>query len=110
MHINNTRRCAYGYDQRIEAFGALGMLAAGNRTATTVEVSNARHSAARDVALNFFIERYQEAYAAEVEHFVACLREKKPPLAGFAEGVAALRLADAALESLHSGKTVRIGS
>ena len=110
VHINNSRRSAYGYDQRIEAFGALGMLQAANRTATTVEASNARHSGARDVVLNFFIQRYQEAYAAEVEHFVACVREKTQPLAGFAEGVEALRLADAALESLRSGKTVRIAS
>ena len=84
------------------------MLQAANRTATTVEASNDRHSGARDVVLNFFIERYQEAYAAEVEHFVACLRDNKPPIAGFAEGLEALRLADAALESLRSGKIVRV--
>ena len=24
VHINNSRRCAYGYDQRIEVFGASG--------------------------------------------------------------------------------------
>jgi len=46
VHINNSRRSAYGYDQRIEAFGALGMLQAANRTATTVEASNAGHSGA----------------------------------------------------------------
>jgi myo-inositol 2-dehydrogenase/D-chiro-inositol 1-dehydrogenase len=109
VHINNSRRASYGYDQRIEAFGSRGMLAAGNRTATTVESSNANHMGARDVALNFFIERYQEAYAAEVEHFVACVGEKRPPIAGFAEGLEALRLADAALESLRTGSTVRIG-
>lgn len=109
VHINNSRRCAYGYDQRIEVFGARGMLAAANRTATTVEAWNDRHTGARDVALNFFIERYAEAYAAEVEHFVACLDGRQLPLAGFAEGVEALRLAEAALESLHCGKTVRVG-
>jgi myo-inositol 2-dehydrogenase/D-chiro-inositol 1-dehydrogenase len=108
VHINNSRRCAYGYDQRIEAFGELGMLQAGNRTATTVEASNASHTGAGDVVLNFFIQRYQEAYAAEVEHFVACVREKKQPIAGFAEGVEALRLAEAALESLRTGQTVRV--
>jgi myo-inositol 2-dehydrogenase/D-chiro-inositol 1-dehydrogenase len=109
VHINNSRRASYGYDQRIEAFGERGMLAAGNRTPTTVEVWNANHTGARDVVLNFFIQRYQEAYAAEVEHFVACVREKRQPIAGFAEGLEALRLADAALESLRTGRTVRIG-
>ncbi|HEY2111143.1 MAG TPA: Gfo/Idh/MocA family oxidoreductase, partial [Dongiaceae bacterium] len=103
-----SRRSAYGYDQRIEAFGEHGMLQAGNRTATTVEASNGRHTCARDVALNFFIQRYQEAYAAEVDHFVACVREQQQPIAGFAEGVEALRLADAALESATTGQRVRI--
>ena len=108
VHINNSRRCAYGYDQRIEAFGEHGMLQAGNRTATTVEASGGKHTGAKDVVLNFFIQRYQEAYAAEMEHFVACVREKAPPIAGFAEGLEALRLADAALESLRTGQIVRV--
>ena len=108
VQINNTRRCAYGYDQRIEAFGSMGMLQAGNRRATTVESWTAEHTAARDVVLDFFIARYGEAYAAEIEHFVTCLREKRTPLASFGEGVEALRLADAALESLKSGRAVRL--
>jgi myo-inositol 2-dehydrogenase/D-chiro-inositol 1-dehydrogenase len=108
VHINNSRRCAYGYDQRIEAFGARGMLQAGNRTATTVEAWNDQHTGARDVVLNFFIQRYQEAYVAELAHFVACVQETKEPLANFAAGVEALRLADAALESLRTGQTVRV--
>jgi myo-inositol 2-dehydrogenase / D-chiro-inositol 1-dehydrogenase len=110
VHINNSRRCAYGYDQRVEAFGEKGMLQAGNRRATTVEAWNGSATAAHDVALNFFIERYQEAYAAEVEHFVTCMRTKQAPLAGFAEGMEALRLADAALESLRTGAIVKVRS
>ena len=58
--------------------------------------------------LNFFIERYREAYDAEVDHFVDCVEKGTRPLAGFAEGREALRLADAALESLRSGRTVRL--
>ena len=42
VHINNSRRCAYGYDQRIEAFGEKGMLQAGNRRPTTVEALGRR--------------------------------------------------------------------
>ncbi|CAG0911129.1 unnamed protein product, partial [Cyprideis torosa] len=30
VHINNSRRCSYGYDQRIEVFGSAGMLQAQN--------------------------------------------------------------------------------
>ena len=60
------------------------------------------------MVLNFFIQRYQEAYAAEVDDFVAAVREKRQPLAGFAEGMEALRLADAALESHRTGRVVQV--
>lgn len=110
VHINNSRRSAYGYDQRLEAFGAKGMLQAGNRRPTTVAAWGAERTAAQDPILNFFIERYREAYDAEIDHFVDCFEQSKPPLAGFAEGHQALRLADAALESLRTGKVVRLGA
>ena len=108
VHVNNSRRCAYGYDQRVEAFGELGMLQAGNRRATTVEAWGAERTGAKDVVLNFFIERYTEAYLAEIDHFVDCVENGVRPLAGFAEGREALRLADAALESMRTGQVVRL--
>lgn len=108
IHINNSRRCAYGYDQRVEAFGEKGMLQAGNRRPTTVEAWGAQQTAARDPVLHFFIERYRDAYDAEIDHFVDCVEQGKKPLAGFAEGREALRLADAALESLRTGRVVRL--
>jgi myo-inositol 2-dehydrogenase / D-chiro-inositol 1-dehydrogenase len=108
VHINNSRRCAYGYDQRIEAFGEKGMLQAQNRHPTTVEFWGTGRTHAQDPVLNFFIERYQDAYNAEIDHFVDCLEKGGKPLAGFAEGREALRLADAAAESLQTGKLVRV--
>ena len=108
VHINNSRRCAYGYDQRIEAFGEKGMLQAQNRRATTVEAWGAERTEARDPVLNFFIERYFEAYMAEIDHFVDCVEKRETPLASFTEGREALRLADAALESLRTGQIVRL--
>ena len=74
VHINNSRRCAYGYDQRIEAFGEKGMLQAGNRRADHGRgVGRERHRGAMDPVLDFFIERYAEAYLAEIDHFVDCV-------------------------------------
>ena len=108
VHINNSRRCSYGYDQRVEAFGEKGMLQAHNRRATTVEAWGAEGTQARDPVLNFFIERYFEAYMAEINHFVDCMEKHEKPLAGFPEGREALRLADAALESLNTGRSVRL--
>ena len=108
VHINNSRRCAYGYDQRVEAFGETGMLQAGNRHPTTVQAWGAGHTRARDPVLDFFVERYREAYEAELDHFVGCVERGTVPLAGFADGREALRLADAASESLVTGEAVRV--
>src|SRR5437016_1193265 len=71
LQINNSRRCVYGYDQRIEAFGSNGMLQAANQYATTVESWSAERTGAREPTLNFFIERYREAYTSEVDAFVS---------------------------------------
>jgi len=108
VHINNSRRCAYGYDQRLEAFGSAGMLQAGNRHATTVQGFGSAYSGAADVALPFFIERYAEAYAAEIAHFLECVKSGATPLTSFADGVEALRIADAAQASLNKGGPVHL--
>ena len=106
--ISNSRRSAYGYDQRIEAFGEAGMLQAGNQRPTTVSFWGAAATDARDPVLHFFIERYTPAYLAEIDHFVDCVEKGATPLAGYRDGREALRLADAALESMRTGRTVRL--
>ncbi len=108
VHINNSRRCAYGYDQRLEVFGSTGMLIAGNRHETSIEAYSATHTRAADPVLHFFIQRYADAYAAEIAHFVECVQNGNTPLASFQDGLEALALADAAVESLRSGRTVTI--
>jgi myo-inositol 2-dehydrogenase/D-chiro-inositol 1-dehydrogenase len=108
VHINNSRRCAYGYDQRLEVFGSGGMLLAGNRHATTVQSFGSNHTGAADVVLPFFIERYAEAYSAEIAHFLDCVSSGATPMTSFADGVEALRIADAAQESLRTGIPVHL--
>jgi myo-inositol 2-dehydrogenase/D-chiro-inositol 1-dehydrogenase len=61
-----------------------------------------------DPVQDFFIARYQEAYMAELDHFIDCVETRSAPLAGFAAGREALRLADAALESLRLGRAVEL--
>ena len=109
IQINNTRRSAYGYDQRIEALGAQGMLQAGNQHATSVAAWTSASGGARDPVLHFFIERYRQAYEAEVECFVASVEAAAPMSPDFNDGIEALRLALAAEESLHSGETIEVG-
>jgi myo-inositol 2-dehydrogenase / D-chiro-inositol 1-dehydrogenase len=106
--ISNSRRSAYGYDQRVEAFGERGMLQAGNQRPTTLSFWGAAATEAKDPVLHFFIERYTPAYLAEIDHFVDCVEQGTAPLASYRDGREALRLADAALESMRTGATVRL--
>ena len=110
VQINNSRRCAYGYDQRVEAFGSGGMLQAGNQRATSVESWGAERTGAQDPVLNFFLERYREAYESELDAFVASVEGGGPMSPDFGDGVEALRLAEAAAESLRTGRSVEITS
>ena len=108
-HINNSRRASYGYDQRIEVHGSKGRLSAGNRIITTVEKADAQ-AVTGDKPLYFFLERYADAYRAELEAFIAALRTKKPMPVGPADGRQALVLAEAALKSHRTGKPVKVGA
>ncbi|MFI4988047.1 MAG: inositol 2-dehydrogenase [Alphaproteobacteria bacterium] len=105
--ISNSRRAAYGYDQRIEALGAKGALAAGNVLESTLSFSGAE-GVVSEKPLHFFLERYAEAYRRELDHFVVALGTRTPPSVSGADGVKALALAEAALASLASGSAVSL--
>jgi myo-inositol 2-dehydrogenase/D-chiro-inositol 1-dehydrogenase len=108
-HINNSRRAAYGYDQRIEVLGASGMLRAQNIGETTVEHFTPRGTVS-DRPLDFFLERYAEAYRVEMSAFVSSLKNKTAMPVGARDGRQALVLAEAALESHKKKIPVKIGS
>jgi len=107
-HINNARRAAYGYDQRIEVFGAKGLLRAENVGETTIQHFHAKGTVG-DVPLHFFLERYAAAYRAELAAFLAAIESRKPMPVGADDGRLALVIAEAALKSLKTGKAVPIG-
>ena len=104
--ISNSRRSGYGYDQRIEAFGSDGSVRVDNLTTTTVSVWD-EEGASRAPFQNFFLERYAEAYRLEMDHFAAVLRGEEPAV-GFADGVHALELAQAAGRSHATGRPVAL--
>jgi myo-inositol 2-dehydrogenase/D-chiro-inositol 1-dehydrogenase len=108
--ITNCRRSVFGYDQRLEAFGSAGMLSVGNQHTTSVRLSNATQTEAAPEYLNFFLDRYTPAYRAELDHLITAMEQGSQPSPGFADGREALALADAALESLQTGRTVQLGS
>lgn len=108
-HINNSRRATYGYDQRIEVHGSKGRITAGNHAPTTVEVAD-NSGVAVDKPLYFFLERYAAAYKAELAAFMDAVINKKPMPVGAEDGRQAIVLAEAAAESLKTGRSVKLPS
>jgi myo-inositol 2-dehydrogenase/D-chiro-inositol 1-dehydrogenase len=105
--IDNSRRAVYGYDQRLEVFGSQGMAKAENVQMNTVEIWGADR-VEREKPPFFFLERYADAYRAELDHFVEVIQRKAEPAVTMHDGRQALALADAALASSRSGKAERL--
>lgn len=108
VNIVNSRHCAFGYDQRLEAFGEGGMLTASNVGPTTVKKFSRTGTELGDPHMPFFLERYAQAYLAELETFAHGIRNKEPFSPNFEDGVIALELANAAVESAASGRAISV--
>lgn len=106
--IINNRHCASGYDQRLEASGRDGALFAENVRATTVRLSNAEVTDAQEPYLDFFLERYADAYRLELSAFIEAVESGSPTPTTIDDAVAALRIAEAATESAKSGQPVSL--
>ena len=108
IHINNSRRSVYGYDQRVEIFGSKGMLISNNQTQTSVEKFNKEGTFVKEPILDFFIERYDQAYKSQLNDFINKIREHKKPSVTYEDGQSALILANAAYESLEKNTTIKL--
>lgn len=105
--IRNSRRAAYGYDQRLELLGSGGLLSAGNVLENTV-VRTTAEGANSAKPEHFFLQRYMRSYAAEWDAFVEASVSGRAPAVTLEAGVDALAIAEAAAESLRTGRSVAL--
>ena len=105
--IDNSRQAVYGYDQRVEVFGSGGMVSVGNNHPNAAIVSDAV-SVHRDLPLNFFVERYTESYVAELQAFIAAVRDDLPPPVTGLDGRIPVVIGHAARRSLEMNRPVRL--
>ncbi len=105
--IDNSRRAAYGYDQRVEVFGSLGMAADENDGDSTVRLSTA-DGVLSDKPQFFFLERYMASFTAEVRQFVEAIRKDTEVPVGIHAGLMSVVLAKAAKKSLDEHRPVKI--
>lgn len=105
--ISNSRRSGYGYDQRIEVLGSAGMVRADNIHETTTEVAGPS-GFRRDPLMEFFLERYQRSYEAEITTFARTALDGGSPNPSGADGLQALILAEAAERSRVERRVVEV--
>ena len=105
--IDNSRRAAYGYDQRAELFGSKGMVATSNDTLSSAVVSDA-NGVTGEKPMFFFLERYMESFSEEMRQFVsACENDTDVPV-GIHAGMQSVRVALAAKKSVAEHRPVLV--
>jgi myo-inositol 2-dehydrogenase / D-chiro-inositol 1-dehydrogenase len=105
--IDNSRRAAYGYDQRVEVFGSKGSIAVSNDTPSSAVLST-EEGVFSDKPKYFFLERYADSFLDEVSQFFDCvLNHKETPVTGI-DGLKPVMIGLAAKKSFESGKPVKI--
>ena len=107
LSISNSRRASYGYDQRVEMHGSLGMVAAENEHPVRIEVATAE-GYIRPPLHDFFMTRYIAAYANEINAFISAVGGEADGIPTGIDGLNALLIAEAALEAANSGRFVTI--
>ena len=107
--ISNSRRAVYGYDQRIEVHGSQGMVAAENQRPISIELAT-DGGYTRPPLHDFFMTRYSDAYANEINAFIAAINGEDVEIPTGRDGLNSLLIAEAALISLENGATVKIES
>jgi len=104
-NIDLSRKAAYGYDQRIEVLGDKGMLQAQNRQPTTV-IHSTDSGVNSDTYCYSFPQRYEHAYAIELDHFVDILAGKTEPKLSHDDARKVAIIADAVEESVRKGTKI----
>lgn len=105
--IDNSRSSALGYDQRGEVFGTKGSSFVGNVVPNTCD-STDKDGHHRDAPLNFFMERYADAYLREMTAFVEVVQNDKAVPVGLEDGRLTVIYAAAAELSVKEKRTVKV--
>jgi len=105
-NIDVSRNAVYGYDIRTEVLGSEGGLLIGKLQQTATLVMT-RQGVTHDT-VPYFMERFGEAYAAEIRDFVGCILEDRPPSVTGQDARRATAIGIAATRSLDEGRPVDV--
>lgn len=107
VHINNSRACAYGFDQRLEAFGDDGMVQTLNHRDDNLVRWDKTRTIAREPLKHFFLERYDQSFYNALDEFYDAVTTGRAPSATAEHGRSALAIALACEKSAKSGREVK---
>jgi len=104
--VQLSRNAAYGYDIRGEIWGTKGSIQIGYDRQTPILMFTPQ-GITHD-AVPYFMERFENAYLAQIQNFADHIRRGLPPAITGADAVAALRISLAANRSTREGRAVDI--
>lgn len=105
--IDNSRNAAYGYDQRIEVFGSKGMIQ-GNNILNDNHNLYTKKGITSSLPLDFFLQRYFEAYKIEINNFIDTVINNKSVSVSGKDGLKSLQIGMAAKISLQENRPIKI--
>jgi myo-inositol 2-dehydrogenase/D-chiro-inositol 1-dehydrogenase len=108
VHINNSRACVYGFDQRLEAFGESGMVQTANHRESNLIRWSQSSTEARMPLKHFFLERYDASFYHALDAFHKAITSGEPPSPTAEDGRAALAIALACDQSRIDGRAIRL--
>jgi myo-inositol 2-dehydrogenase/D-chiro-inositol 1-dehydrogenase/scyllo-inositol 2-dehydrogenase (NAD+) len=104
--IGGAQGVKYGYDARVEVLGTEGIVFIGHLGDTAVVTCAG--AGLTQPAVRSWTDLFAEAYRAEDEDFVRCIREGGPPRATGLDGLRAVEVVNAGNESIRTGQPVRL--
>lgn len=105
--IDNSRKAAYGYDQRAEVFGSKGMVAISNDSNSSAVISNSE-GVTGEKPMFFFLERYMDAYGKEMVCFIDAIENNKETPLGVIDGLKPVIMGLAAKKSVEEHRPVKL--
>eukprot|EP00547_Thalassionema_nitzschioides_P007910 CAMPEP_0194198826 /NCGR_PEP_ID=MMETSP0156-20130528/62_1 /TAXON_ID=33649 /ORGANISM="Thalassionema nitzschioides, Strain L26-B" /LENGTH=438 /DNA_ID=CAMNT_0038923653 /DNA_START=33 /DNA_END=1349 /DNA_ORIENTATION=+ len=104
--VDVCRQSSYGYDQRAEVLGTMGMIQTDNVYPNTAKIYKNDFTGNADMPYDFFLSRYNEAYVTETIAFCESLVNDSPVPCTGEDGLVALIMAIAADKSAEENRWV----
>lgn len=106
-HIDNSRRSAYGYDERIEVFGSKGMAQSRRKPSREVSLYTGTKIVSDGLNPGWF-ERLEPSFGLALDAFIKAVEGEETAYPTLLDGLQAQMIAEAAIESLQTNQPVKI--